>query len=109
MNVASGTSHRSNSSTEWLGRNWFLVFALFYGLWVWAPFLAPIFMHLGWDGPANTIYFVYSFFCHQLPERSYFLFGPKAMYSLKAIQAAWMNTFNPLLLRKFTGTAAMGW
>ena len=66
-------------------------------------------MHLGWNGPADTIYFVYSFFCHQLPERSYFLFGPKVMYSLKTIQATWMDTINPLLLRKFTGTAAMGW
>jgi uncharacterized membrane protein len=109
MNVVSGTSRRSISLTKWLGENWFLIFALFYGLWVWTPFLAPIFMHLDWGGPANTIYFVYSFFCHQLPERSYFLFGPHVTYSLKDIQAVWMDTINPLLLRKFTGTAAMGW
>ncbi|MBN1454134.1 MAG: DUF2085 domain-containing protein [Anaerolineales bacterium] len=97
------------STASWLAKNWFLVFAVVYGLWVWTPFLPPLFMHLGWDGPANAIYFIYSFFCHQLPERSYFLFGPKISYSLPEIQAAWMDTVNPLLLRKFTGTMEMGW
>jgi uncharacterized membrane protein len=97
------------SLTEWLAKNWFLVFVVLYGLWVWTPFLAPLFMRLGWDGPGNAIYFVYSFFCHQLPERSYFLFGPKVNYTLAEIQAVWVDTVNPMLLRKFTGTAAMGW
>jgi uncharacterized membrane protein len=97
------------STPSWLAKNWFLVFAVVYGLWVWTPFLAPLFMRLGWDGPANAIYFIYSFMCHQLPERSYFLFGSKISYSLPEIQAAWMDTVNPLLLRKFTGTTGMGW
>jgi len=109
MNAVSDTSRQSISLKERLARNWFLIFVIVYGLWVWAPFLAPLFMHLGWDGPAKATYFVYSFFCHQLPERSYFLFGPQVTYSLKDIQAVWMDTINPLLLRKFTGTAAMGW
>ncbi len=97
------------ASTGGLAQNWFLVFIAVYGLWVWTPFLAPLFARLGWDGPANAIYFVYSFFCHQLPERSYFLFGPKMNYSLAEIQSAWIDTINPMLLRKFTGTAALGW
>jgi uncharacterized membrane protein len=109
MTTLSSLSQRLTTLGERLVKRWFLIFIVVYGLWVWTPFLAPIFMHLGWTGPADAIYFVYSFFCHQLPERSYFLFGPKMMYSLKAIQAVWMDTFNPLLLRKFTGTAAMGW
>jgi uncharacterized membrane protein len=97
------------ASNGWFAQNWFLVFIAVYGLWVWTPFLAPLFARLGWDGPANAIYFVYSFFCHQLPERSYFLFGPKMNYSLAEIQSAWIDTINPMLLRKFTGTAALGW
>ncbi len=109
MTSLSSLQHEPVSLAERLAKNWFFLFAIFYGLWIWAPFLAPIFMHLGWSGPANAVYFVYSFFCHQLPERSYFLFGPKMTYSLSTIQAAWMDTSNPLLLRKFTGTAAMGW
>ena len=94
---------------EWLTKHWFLVFVIIYGLWVWVPFLAPLLMRLGWETPARAIYTIYSFFCHQLPERSYFFFGPQVSYSLPQIQAAWMDTINPLLLRKFTGTAEMGW
>lgn len=102
-------SRRPVAPAEWFVRNWFVVFVIGYGLWVWMPFLAPLFMRLGWDGPANAIYLVYSFFCHQLPERSYFFFGSQVSYSLSEIQTVWMDTINPLLLRKFTGTAEMGW
>jgi uncharacterized membrane protein len=109
MTTLSSLSQRPTTLGERLVKRWFLIFIALYGLWIWMPFLAPIFMHLGWTGPADTIYFIYSFFCHQLPERSYFLFGPQAMYSLKQIQAVWVNTIDPLILRKFTGTAAMGW
>jgi uncharacterized membrane protein len=80
-----------------------------YGLWVFTPWLAPIFMKLGWTSAGKTIYFIYSFFCHQLPERSFFFFGHKTMYSVSEIQAAWYNTINPMILRKFTGNEAMGW
>ncbi len=34
------------------------------------PILAPILRYLGADTPANAIYFVYSFFCHQFDWRS---------------------------------------
>ena len=109
MTGSSSVYHEPVPLAERLTKNWFLMFIVIYGLWVWTPFLAPLFMHLGWEGPAKATYFVYSFFCHQLPERSYFMFGPKVTYSLAEIQTAWMDTINPLLLRKFTGTAAMGW
>jgi len=66
-------------------------------------------MRLGWEGPARIIYLIYSFLCHQLPQRSFFLFGPKVMYSLPEIQAVWGATNDPLVLRQFIGTPAMGW
>jgi uncharacterized membrane protein len=37
--------------------------------------LAPYLRAQGIDGPAHAIYAMLSFTCHQLPERSYFLFG----------------------------------
>jgi len=98
-----------HSIGSWLVRHWFASFLAIYGLWVWLPFLAPVMMHLGWSDAGKTIYFIYSFFCHQLPERSFFLFGQKPMYSLVEIQAAWQNTINPMLLRKFVGDSLMGW
>jgi uncharacterized membrane protein len=94
---------------EWLSRHWFHLFIIVYGSWVWLPFLAPVFMHIGWDGAGKVVYFIYSFFCHQLPERSFFLFGQRTMYSLSEIQAVWQNTDNPLILRKFIGNPEMGW
>ena len=97
------------SVLEWVSRHWFETFLIIYGIWVWLPFLAPVFMNWGWDGAGRTLYFVYSFFCHQLPERSFFFFGGKAMYSLGEVQAAWENTLDPLILRKFIGSPEMGW
>jgi len=101
---------KSRESTfHWIASHWFEFFLIVYGLWVFAPFLAPFFMHLDWTGAGKAIYFIYSFFCHQLPERSFFLFGEKTMYSLDEIQAAWQDTINPLILRKFIGNETMGW
>ena len=93
----------------WFSRNWVLVFGIILGLYAGLPFLAPVFMRAGWSGPARVIYFIYSLLCHQLPQRSYFLFGSKMTYSLPEIQAAWQNTLDPLVLRKFIGNPAMGW
>jgi hypothetical protein len=72
----------SNRLSYRLCQYWILIFTLVYGLFVGLPFLAPILMHSGWTLPAKIIYTIYSFLCHQLPERSFFLFGPKAMYSI---------------------------
>ncbi|MHB8776562.1 MAG: DUF2085 domain-containing protein [Anaerolineales bacterium] len=94
---------------QWIGKHWFETFLVIYGLWVFTPFLAPVSMQFGWTGAGKAIYFIYSFFCHQLPERSFFLFGEKTMYSLREVQAAWQATMNPLILRKFIGNETMGW
>jgi len=102
-------SKPQQSIFQWIGTHWFATFLVLYGLWVWTPFLAPVFMRLGWDGAGRAVYFVYSFFCHQLPERSFFFFGGKPMYSLAEIQAVWQNTINPLILRQFIGNETMGW
>jgi uncharacterized membrane protein len=88
---------------------WFTFFGIVAGIYVLLPFLAPAFMAIGWSGAGKAIYFIYSFLCHQLPERSFFLFGQKFTYSLSEIQAAWQNTTNPLILRQFIGTPEMGW
>lgn len=89
-------------------KHWLALFLIIYGAWVLAPFLAPVFMHNGWTDAGNALYFVYSFFCHQLPERSLFFFGPQTMYSLQDIGKVW-STENQLVLRQFVGNADMGW
>jgi uncharacterized membrane protein len=88
---------------------WFTLFGVVAGLYVLLPFLAPVLMAIGWSEAGKAIYFIYSFLCHQLPERSYFLSGSKFTYSLSEIQAVWRNTTNPLILRQFIGNPEMGW
>ena len=88
---------------------WMLIFTILYGIFVGLPFLAPVFMHLGWTVPAKAIYTIYSFLCHQLPERSFFLFGPKAMYSMSEIASTHWNVSDIANLRHFIGTPALGW
>ena len=94
---------------HWIGNHWFEAFLIVYGLWVFMPYMAPVFMYIGWTGAGKALYFIYSFFCHQLPERSFFWFGEKTMYSLSEIQSAWQNTANPMILRQFIGNESMGW
>jgi uncharacterized membrane protein len=103
------TTKPKQSVFSWISQHWFATFLIIYGIWVWLPFLAPVFMNLGWTGLGKAIYLIYSFFCHQLPERSFFFFGEKTMYALSEIQAAWQDTVNPMILRQFIGNETMGW
>lgn len=90
-------------------RHWLFILNLLLFVWVGLPWLAPVFLHWGWGRAAGAIYFLYSLQCHQLPERSFFLFGTKPMYSLAEIQSVWQNTANPFVLRQWIGNVDMGW
>ena len=93
-----------------LCRHWLLVVNVLLGVYVGLPWLAPVFMKLGWTFAAQAIYLIYSTQCHQLPERSFFLFGAQPMYSLQQVQAVLhVNSSNPFILRQFIGTLEMGW
>ncbi|HSH03993.1 MAG TPA: DUF2085 domain-containing protein [Anaerolineae bacterium] len=93
----------------WLIQHWLLVFNLMIGLWIFLPWLAPILMHLGWERAGQAIYLLYAPQCHQMPQRSFFIFGVSPMYSLNEIQTVWQQTDNPLILRQFVGNVDMGW
>jgi uncharacterized membrane protein len=67
-----------------------LAVAVFVGL----PFLAPLLLAAGYDGPANAIYAAYQVVCHQWAFRSFFLLGP-----------AW--TYGPDVLTGQVGSQAM--
>lgn len=99
----------TNQVIHWLSKHWIVVVNILMGLYVIIPFLAPVFMVAGLTIPAKAIYWVFSFLCHQLPERSYFLFGPKIYYTLPEIQSVWQNTNNIAILRQFVGNMEMGW
>jgi uncharacterized membrane protein len=99
---------RSERFVYWLAKHWLAIFNIAWGVFVIMPFLAPVFMQFGATGLGNGIYFFYQFFCHQLPERSFFLFGPQPMYPLSEITAV-TQSVDPLVLRQFVGGPAWGW
>ena len=95
----------------WLFEHWVAVFSLVFGAFVIAPFLAPIFMHLGWYGPGQAIYLIYSTMCHQMAQRSFFLFGPQPMYNIAQLPITMTGNevVDMLALRNFIGSADLGW
>lgn len=70
----------SDRFSLWFTNNYMTVFSAIVFLYVGVPYLAPIFMHFGLTQPAGVIYKIYSYLCHQLAFRSFFLFGPQAVY-----------------------------
>ena len=91
-----------------LVRHWLLLVNLSLGLFVLGAVAAPALMALGLDLPGRLLYILYGFTCHQLPQRSYFLFGPALVqtYSWEQLLTAGMD---PAWPRQFLGTAEMGY
>lgn len=98
------------SVAAFISRHWMGMFNLVLLLYVGLPFLAPVLMHAGATLPAKIIYTVYTQACHQLPERSYFLFGPSAVYDLEQFRADGVDLSDNLLLRRrYIGDEEHGW
>lgn len=70
----------ANRRILWLARHWLGVFNTFFFLYVGLPFLAPVLLANGYTDAANAIYSFYRMACHQLPSRSYFIFGEQVAF-----------------------------
>ena len=91
-------------------RHWLALFNLALLAFVGMPFVAPTLMYLGATGPARLIYLVYAPTCHQLPDRSYFLFGEKRVYTVEQLEDAGVLLGTGLLeRRRFVGDETLGW
>lgn len=64
-----------NRQTWRLAKHWLLVVNILSGAFVGLAYLAPLLMHYGYTTPAKMIYYAYRVTCHQLPSRSFFIFG----------------------------------
>ncbi len=71
---------RLNKGAYWFNRHWLAVFNSFFGLYAGLAVLTPVLMKVGLTGPASALYYVYSFFCHGMATRSFFLFGEQIAY-----------------------------
>ncbi|NOX62852.1 MAG: DUF2085 domain-containing protein [Chloroflexi bacterium] len=101
-----------NRLADWLVRHWLLAALVLLGLWNLLPWLAPVFMKLGWEWPARGIYALYVLFCHQMPQRSWFLFGEQFTYRMDDILMAMNGSTErviPITMRSFIGAPEMGW
>lgn len=98
-----------NRALYWISRHWLLVVTAAGALFVGIPWLAPLFMKLGWTDGGRIIYLLYSPLCHQMPQRSFFLFGQQPMYSMAEIQPVWPEIADLFALRRFVGSDVMGW
>jgi len=102
-----------NRLAAWLARHWLAAFNAFVLLFVGIPFLAPVLTRMGLEGPAQLIYTIYAPTCHQLPERSLFLFGPQAVYHVHELEEAGalpagLNLLQRMALR-FNGQDGIGY
>lgn len=74
------------------------------------PFLAPVLMKVGWEEAARLIYFAYAPLCHQMAQRSFFLFGSEGfqMYNLSELPIKAGGNIE-LASRLFMGSESLGW
>ncbi|MCS7281879.1 MAG: DUF2085 domain-containing protein [Anaerolineae bacterium] len=66
-------------------RHWLALLNSLVFLYVAVPFLAPVLMETGHPGSARLIYLAYRPLCHQIPYRSWFLFGERPFYSMEEL------------------------
>lgn len=103
----------------WMSRHYMLVFNLMLLLYVGIPFLAPMFLKVGWTGPASVVYTIYSPLCHQLGYRSFFLYGEQPYYPRERAGIPGVLTYeqatgqtnldNNLDPRRFRGNEQLGY
>lgn len=104
-----GHTHIQHGVIEWVLRHWLLLMLLAWGVYIGLPWLAPVLMRAGYTEAASATYTAYATQCHQLPQRSFFVFGPQLSYPLAKIQTAWHATNDASILRQFIGNEEMGW
>ena len=69
-----------------VAKHWLLIVNAVMALQATLPALPPILMFTGHISAARLLYTAFQPLCHQLPERSFFLFGPQLSYTLGELQ-----------------------
>lgn len=93
-----------------IAQHWLALFNTAWAIYLFLPLAAPVLMEIGWVTPARVIYGLYSFTCHQLPDHSYFLFGPNPTPLIPDLEAHGMQAGLDLLQRRqFIGNPGFGY
>jgi len=98
-------------ATYFFVRHWLILFLALFGIYNLLPFAAPVTMRLGWTPIGSAIYDLYATQCHQMAQRSFFLYGAQPMYNLDELPLTLTGKSIPdmLTLRGFRGNDAFGW
>lgn len=108
--IQAAVARRVDGVVIWIARHWLALFNSLVALYLLLPFLAPVLANAGLTTPASLLYSTYSAACHQLPERSYFLFGERPFYSLSALEASGLEEGQGFFQRRaFRGNDVTGY
>jgi uncharacterized membrane protein len=108
----------ADNISYWLSHHYMFVINVLLGLYVGLPFLAPILAHSGHLWAARAIQTIYSPLCHQLPYRSWFLFGEQPYYPRELAGIEQVGSYEDLIggdpadlgaARKFLGSEEIGY
>jgi uncharacterized membrane protein len=85
---------RADAFSYWFSRHYMAFLNLWVVFYLGLPIMAPVLMKTGFPGPADLIYRAYSFVCHQLAFRTFFLFGEQAVYPRTAAGVSGLQTLS---------------
>ncbi len=88
-----------------VARHWLLMANVALGVQALLPAAAPVLMASGQSALGQLLYRVYSPLCHQLPERSFFLFGSQLAYTLQELE----HLLGPDVPPRYIGDPATGY
>jgi uncharacterized membrane protein len=88
-----------------VGKHWLVVASAVMLLYIGLPFLAPVLMHSGEHRWSQRLHHLFSPACHQLPERSFFLYGPQTTYTRGELE----STLGQTVPRRYVGDEHIGY
>ncbi|MFZ6029708.1 MAG: DUF2085 domain-containing protein [Chloroflexota bacterium] len=71
---------RADRFSLWMGKHYLAFVTALVAVYLFGAFLPALLAKAGLATPANVFYKAYSYVCHQLPYRSWFLFGEQTAY-----------------------------
>ncbi len=104
--VARRVTRWATTIMAWAGRHWLWVANLAVATILAGALLAPALMHWGHPGAGRALYAFYHLGCHQLPERSYFIFSQRPLYDYATLLKLAGGQDLP---RRFYGNVQLGY
>lgn len=93
----------------WLASYWYVLFMAAAVLFLTLGFLAPALMAEGYEGAGTAVYRFLAPHNHQLPQRSYFLFGQSGAIHSYSLQQVIAFGADPAALPLFIGNNQIGY